>query len=294
VDYAIGIDLGGTNIKGYLIDAEGRTTGQAHHPTNDGKGDWKHSVAETVRALKAQCPGPLKGIGLSAPGLPNETNECIAYMPGRLQGLEFFHWGNYLHEKVCVLNDAHAATLAELRFGAAKGLRNAVLLTLGTGVGGGIVIDGNLYQGFFQKAGSLGHMSVEAGSGVMDITNMPGSIEDAIGNCTIEKRSLGRFKSTYDLLQAYKRGDHWATYVWLTSVQKLAVTIAALMNIFSPDAVVLSGGITQAEKDLFEPLNAFLDLYEWRPGGHATPVLKAQHGDMSGALGAASYVFTTL
>lgn len=293
--FSIGIDLGGTNIKGVLIHQTGEIVRQAYHPTHDGKGgDWKSAIAATVQDLKSTGPGPLAGIGLSAPGLPNATNECIAFMPGRLQGLENFHWGAYLGEKVLVLNDAHAATMAEVKFGAAKSMRNVVLLTLGTGVGGGLVLEGKLYQGFFQKAGSIGHLTVNATAGERDITNLPGSLEDAIGNCTVEKRSFGKFQSTHALLEAYRQGDHWARYVWLNSIQKLAVALAGLMNVFSPDAVILGGGIAQADQDLFGPLNAFMEHYEWRPGGHITPILKAQHGDLSGALGAASCVFDGL
>ena len=118
--------------------------------------------------------------------------------------MKAFHWGDFLNDTVHIVNDAHAALLAESRFGVAKGQRNVVMLTLGTGVGGGILIDGKLYQGNFQKAGHMGHTSVDAESD-RDITGMPGSLEDAIGNATIEKRSLGRFTSTYELLEAYKK-----------------------------------------------------------------------------------------
>ena len=186
------------------------------------------------------------------------------------------------------MNDAHAALLAESRFGVAEGLRNVVMLTLGTGVGGGILLDGKLYQGNFQKAGHLGHTTVDA-SGDLDITGMPGSLEDAIGNTTISKRSLGRFTSTYDLLEAYKKGDYLAQWVWLSSVRKLAISICSFVNCFSPDLVVLGGGITQAKDDLLGPLAEFMALYEWRPGGQATPVKIARFGDMAGAIGAASF-----
>ncbi|QHV97584.1 ROK family protein [Spirosoma endbachense] len=285
---AIGIDLGGTWIKGVLMDIEtGEIVKQLYHPTN-GEKDWKLAVAETVADLKALSSGPVKATGLSAPGLPNETNQYIAFMPGRLSGLEGFHWGHYLNDSVHIVNDAHAALLAESRFGVARKQRNVVMLTLGTGVGGGVLIDGRLYQGNFQKAGSLGHIAVDSERD-RDITGMPGSLEDAIGNATVEKRSLGRFTSTYQLLEAYKQGDYFAQWVWLSSVRKLAVGVSSLINCFSPDLVVLGGGITQAEDDLLLPLAEFMNLYEWRPGGQTTPIKIAQFGDMAGAIGAASF-----
>ncbi|UHG90009.1 ROK family protein [Spirosoma oryzicola] len=285
---AIGIDLGGTWIKGVLMNSEtGEIVKQLYHPTN-GEKDWKQAVAETVADLRKLSPDNVTATGLSAPGLPDETNQYIAFMPGRLSGLEGFHWGSFLNDDVHVVNDAHAALLAESRFGVAKGYRQVVMLTLGTGVGGGILIDGRLYQGNFQKAGSVGHIAVD-GESVSDVTGMPGSLENAIGNCTIEKRSMGRFTSTYQLLEAYKQGDYVAQWVWLSSVRKLAIGVSSLINGFSPDLVVLGGGITQAEEDLMRPLAEFMTLYEWRPGGQATPLKIAQFGDMAGAIGAASF-----
>ncbi|GAB3505298.1 ROK family protein [Spirosoma knui] len=290
---AIGIDLGGTWIKGVLMNSDtGEIVKQLYHPTNGEKDQtdvhWKQAVSETVKELRDYSAEPVEFTGLSAPGLPNVTNQCIAFMPGRLSGLEGFHWGNFLNATVHVVNDAHAALLAESRFGVAKGCRNVVMLTLGTGVGGGILIDGKLYQGNFQKAGHIGHMTVDAEAD-RDITGAPGSLEDAIGNATIERRSLGRFTSTYQLLEAYKQGEYFAQWVWLTSVRKLAIGINSLINLFSPDLVVLGGGITQAEDDLLRPLAEFMSLYEWRPGGQVTPIKIAHFGDMAGAIGAASF-----
>lgn len=295
---AIGIDLGGTWIKGVLMDIyTGEIVKQLYHPTNDDKdksdAHWRQAVADTVADLHEQAnrlPGgtTVKAVGLSAPGLPNDTNQYIAFMPGRLDGLEGFHWGHFLNQPVQVINDAHAALMAESRFGVAKGHQNVIMLTLGTGVGGGLLIDGKLFQGNYQKAGHLGHITVNTESD-LSITGQPGSLENAIGNATIEKRSLGRFTSTYQLLEAYKRGDYFAQWVWLSSVRHLAIGICALTNAFSPDLVVLGGGITQAEDDLMLPLAEFMNMHEWRPGGRSTPVKLAHFGDMAGAIGAASF-----
>jgi len=300
---AIGIDLGGTWIKGVLMDIyTGEIVKQLYHPTNceadradtqQGATHWKQAVKEAVHDLHRHAdalPGgsTVQAVGLSAPGLPNATNQCIAFMPGRLPGLENFSWGHFLNEPVHVVNDAHAALVAESRFGVAKGYKNVVMLTLGTGVGGGILIDGKLYQGNAQKAGHLGHITVNTESD-LSITGQPGSLENAMGNATIEKRSQGRFTSTYQLLEAYKQGDYFAQWVWLTSVRHLAIGICALANAFSPDLVVLGGGITQAEDDLLLPLAEFMNLHEWRPGGQSTPIKLAYFGDMAGAIGAASF-----
>jgi glucokinase len=290
--YTIGIDLGGTNIKGLILDQKGEIIKQTHIPTKDtGDGTWRNNVKEAVEALKNEFPHPIMGIGLSAPGLPNADNSCIVFLPNRLAGLENFNWTDFLGNKTYVLNDAHSALMAEAAFGIAKGKKNVVLLTLGTGVGGGILINGQLYQGLSQMAGHLGHIVVDSESDTPSITGMVGSLEYAMGNYSVEKRSLGKFPSTWALVEAYRKGDTWATYVWLSSVRKLSLAIVSLSNAFSPDMIVLSGGITLAEDALFTPLSHFMDLYEWRPGGKQTTIAQAQFSDMAGAIGAAGFVF---
>jgi glucokinase len=211
---AIGIDLGGTRIKGVAVDEEGNLLQQIYTPTNDGDdGVWKKAVAETVNELLQNLNGNTV-IGISAPGLPDKENTTIAFMPGRLEGLENFVWKDYLQCPVFVLNDGVAALVAEAKTGAAKNSINAIMITLGTGVGGALLINKQPYQGSFNKAGHIGHMVIND-SGDRDVTGMPGSLEECIGNCTIEKRSNGKFASTHELLNAYKKGDEFAKQVWL-------------------------------------------------------------------------------
>ena len=289
---AIGIDLGGTHIKGVLIDTvTGVVLQQLLTPTDDGEGQpWQRAVRDTVRALKQPLTEPLRGIGLSAPGLPTPDNTAIACMPGRLQGLEGFDWSGFLGEPVRVLNDAHAALMAEARFGALAGVQHGLMLTLGTGVGGGLLLNGQLYQGFFQMAGHLGHITVDADSPQRDITNVPGSLEDAIGNVTVGRRSFGRYQTTHELVDGYRQGEPLATLVWLTSLRHLAVALASLANAFSPEVIVLGGGITQADHSLFGPLQPFFELFEWRPAGKKTTIRKAYFDQWAGAIGAAAFL----
>lgn len=287
---AIGIDLGGTRIKGVLLDTRtGAVIEQRITPTNDGDSNaWQTGVAQTLQALQAATTEPILGVGLAAPGLPTADNTAINYMPGRLQGLEDFDWSAFLSVPVRVLNDAHAALLAEARFGVARGAKHVLMLTLGTGVGGGLLLNGQLYQGFMQRAGHVGHMTLNADSEQAGITNTPGSLEDAIGNMTVARRSYGRYHNTQELIDAYRQGEPLATLVWLTSLRRLAVAIASLVNTFSPERVVLGGGITQADDALFTPLQTFLDLYEWQPGGEKVMICKAHFAEWAGAIGAAA------
>src|SRR5688572_518956 len=288
----IGIDLGGTRIKGVAIDLEGNILHQTYTATNDGEGEvWKEAVAKTVNYLKQKLNIQKVAVGISAPGLPNNDNTTIAFMPGRLEGLENFVWKDYLQSPVYVLNDGVAALVAEAKTGAAKNSTNAIMITLGTGVGGALLINKQPFQGSFNKAGHIGHMVIDS-TGDADITNMPGSLEECIGNCTIEKRSNGKFTSTQELLEAYRNGNEIAKQVWLTSVKKLAIGLASASNFISPDTIVVGGGIAEANDDLFIPLNKWFDEFEWQPGGIRPKIVKATQGDLAGAIGAACFALS--
>jgi glucokinase len=288
-DVSIGIDLGGTRIKAVAIDKSGNILNQFFHSTSDNEDmTWKDTVKKAVHEVQNKIKTQNTVIGISAPGLPNADNSAIAFMPGRLQGLENFNWSGFLGTRTFVLNDAVSAIVAEARFGVAKDRKNVAMLTLGTGVGGAILIDGKPYQGAFNKAGHLGHMVIDS-NGAPDITGMPGSLEDAIGNCSINKRSFGKFNSTEKLLEAFRNGDNFAAEVWLTSVRKLAIGLASLTNILSPEMIILGGGITNAGKELFTPLEQYMNIFEWRAGGNKTEIVKAHFGELSGAIGAACF-----
>lgn len=290
---AIGIDLGCTNIKAVLLDEQGNILYQHRQETREQEDrHWKQAISTIVKDFGLRSPDPVTAIGLCAPGLANATNTCIQCMPGRLPGLENFNWSDFTGKNIFILNDAHAALTAEASFGTGKGKKHALILTLGSGVGGGILIDGQLYQGLSQMAGHFGHTTVDAGVHTRDVTNMPGSIEDAIGNITIQQRSYGRYQTTFDLIEAYRRGETFAVWLWLDSVRKLAISIASAINLISPEVVIIGGGISQAEDALMKPLIQFLELYEWRPGGKHTPLVAAQFSDMAGAIGAGAFALS--
>ena len=287
--FAIGIDLGGTRIKGSAVDTDGNILHRLYTPTYDGDGAvWKHAVADTVNDLLRKIEGDGSVIGISAPGLPSADNTTIAYMPGRMQGLENFSWKEFLQRPTYVLNDAVAALIAETTSGAAKNKKHVVMLTLGTGVGGVVMIDGKPYLGAFNKAGHIGHMVINDERD-RDVTGMPGSLEECIGNCTVEKRTKGKFTSTHDLLAACNNGDVFAKEVWLRSVKQLAIGIASITNILSPETIVLGGGIAEAGDVLFKPLSEYMQEFEWRIGGNKVEIVKALYGDLAGTIGAASF-----
>ncbi len=287
---AIGIDIGSTNIKGVLFDENGTLIHEVSCETNEKESvRWKKTIAELFLKLKEKADVKDIPVGLCAPGLAAANNDSIVLMPGRLSGLEHFIWSEWFKTPTWVINDAHAALMAEAKFGAGKGYDDIIMLTLGTGVGGGIMIKGALHQGLLSRAGHLGHITMNADCDDTDITQMPASLEDAIGNSTIAKRSMGRYSSTLQLVEAYKTGDTFASYIWLHSIKRLAIGLCNFINIISPQLIILGGGIAQAGTDLFQPLDDFMDIFEWRYANTRTPVVQASFDEYSGAAGAAAF-----
>jgi glucokinase len=285
---AIGIDLGGSSVKGLAVTSAGKILAKVNRRFDVGEAmDWAEKVRNlAVRLQRGRSRS--SSIGLSAPGLAAADGLSIACMPGRLQGLEGLTWTSWLRARrpVPVLNDAHAALLGEIWLGAARGMENVILLTLGTGVGGAAMVDGQLLRGHIGRAGHLGHTCLDP-EGPRDVCNMPGSLEAAIGNCTIRERSGGRFQTTHDLVAAHLAGDAEASKIWLKSVRALACAIGSFINILDPEAVIVGGGIARSGAALFKPLAAFVRDVEWQPGDRRAKILPAKLGEFAGALGAA-------
>lgn len=288
--YLIGIDLGGSSVKALAVAPTGELLFQDTLAFDDTVPfAFATAVKHAVEQIEKEAGTRSKIIGISAPGLAHRSERSIAHMPGRLSGLEGYDWKLELgrDHPVPVLNDAHAALLGEHWLGAAQGVDNVFMLTLGTGVGGAAIVDGRLLRGAIGRAGHLGHISLDAGSPRIDICGTPGSLEDLVATCTISERSGGRFETIQALVAAVEKNDPGALAIWEDSIRSLAVGIASLVNVLDPEAVVIGGGVSRAGATLFEPLQRHLAHYEWRPGGHAVRIVPAQLGSMAGAYGAA-------
>jgi glucokinase len=283
----IGIDIGGTQIKMSAFSSDGEILAHWTRDTGDRPTSGVPAFAQAVRRMLREAnAGPATRVGVAAPGVPARDGRSIAYQPGKMHGIEGFDWGTFLEREVPVLNDAHAALLGEVWQGAAKGAKDAILLTLGTGVGGAILSDGRLLKGSFGRAGHLGHVSVTEDA-ERSIFGTPGSLEAAIGNYTVAARSNGRFSSTRELVEAHCAGDAEATALWQRSLRTLARALASFINILDPEVVIIGGGITKAGPVLFKPLADYLDEIEWRPAGRRVSIVPAALGEWAGAYGAA-------
>ena len=285
--YSIGLDIGGTSVKSVRVTGAGEELSRETMTIDASDPYWPRQVRELVARIERSA-GPAAAVGVASPGIAGRDGRCVWWMQGRLAEVQDLDWTAFLarSEAVPVLNDAQAALIGEAWLGAAAGCANVFLLTLGTGVGGAALVDGRLLRGHLGRAGHLGHICLDP-AGPPDIVGTPGSLEDAIGNCTVSARSGGRFTSTLALAAAAAGGDKEADAVWRCSIRALACGIASLVNVLDPEVVILGGGIAAAGRALFDPLGKELDELEWRPHGRQARVVAAKLDEFAGAIGAA-------
>jgi glucokinase len=270
---ALGVDIGGTFTKLVVVDDSNAIVHRSRIATDDSPASRLPDDVQTEVARIEATVGPMSSIGVACPGLVDRGDEVVYWMKGRLDVLEGLDWTRALGRphRVRVINDAQAALAGECA------------------LGGAIMCDGRVITGSIGRAGHLGHITVQA-SGGKDIVNTPGSLEDAIGNCTVSQRTAGRFTSTADLVAAHLAGDAGASRVWLASVQQLAAGIVSIVNAVDPSRVILGGGIaSHAGEALLSPLRVQMSEYEWRPRGVGVEIVLATLGDEAGAIGAAAY-----
>jgi glucokinase len=291
--YAIGCDVGVTHLKLAAVTSSGEVLTRRQTGTCADRPDWPGRVRDAIAATERDF-GPAGCVGLAAPGIAAPDGRCIWWMQGRLSEVQGLDWSQFLGRSVPVLNDAQAALLGEAWLGAAKGSRNVLLLTLGTGVGGAAMVDGRLLKGHLGRAGHAGHISLDP-HGSRDIANTPGSLEDRVGNATIAARTNGRFSTTHDLVVAAESGDASARSIWLETVELLAAGIASLINVLDPEVLVIGGGIARAGVRVLGAIRASILR-------HALPAatrdlrieLSAVDEEVAGVIGAAQFALDQL
>lgn len=292
---AIGIDLGGTNIFGGLVDGSGRLVATAKRPTpaSEGHGAVFAVMKVMIRELLAQTGGRrVAGIGLGIPGLldraagisilsPNLGWRQVPVRP------EFAEFGLPLEMD----NDVRCHALGELHFGAARGASDVILITLGTGIGSGIILNGALYRGSAGLAGEIGHIPLEPG-GPLCGCGKRGCFEAVAGGNAIGRRAqeAGIGATARELFEKAATGDEQA----LTLVDRVAYDlgrgISAYVNVMNPQRVIVGGGVAQAGELLLAPLRRYARA-ETMPGIRDTfAILPATLGDEAGAVGAAALI----
>ncbi len=308
--FYVGIDLGGTFIKGGIVNQNGCVLASDKVPTESEKG--ADGVAKNIAALVqslmqklALTNADVVGIGMGVPGMIDSKAGNVIYSNN-------LNWTDFrIGEKVQALtgltvkiaNDANVAALGEVKFGAAKDCDNVIMITLGTGVGGGIVAEGKLIEGNKSAGAELGHMVIVT-DGERCTCGRRGCLEayasaTALIRDTKVAMQLHRDSKMWEVGSldnvdgktafAYRTCDAYAQQVVDNYIKYLAMGLTNFANIFRPEAILLGGGVCAEGDNLVKPLQAILDRDIFAGTmGPQVKILTAQLGNSAGLLGAAA------
>lgn len=306
-DPTIGVDIGGTKVLAVSLDESGTILNEERRPTPRGAEALVETVAEVVAAVRGSIESLRLGVG--APGLVDRDG--VLHFAPNLRNADGLALRRSLEAAipgsvVRVGNDATCAGWAERTYGAARGADHAILVTLGTGIGGGIVVNGQLLEGANGYAGEIGHMVVDR-NGPPCPCGKRGCWErfasgSGLGRLAREAAHAGQADRVVELAggdpeavrgehvtRAAMEGDAEALEVFTQFSWWLALGLANLANVFDPQCFVLGGGLVEAGMVLLEPTRrAFLELVEAADQRPEVGIVLAQLGERAGAIGAAA------
>ncbi len=308
--YYIGIDLGGTFIKGGVVDSQGNIVAQGKIPTESEMGSERvasniASLAQTLMEGGNIAHADVVGVGIGSPGMIDSKKGEVVFA-GNL-GWTHFPLANAVESRlrlpVKIANDANVAALGETKFGSGKAYENTILVTLGTGVGGGVIIEGKLFEGYRSAGAELGHAVIMAG-GEPCTCGRKGCLE-AYASATALIRDTKRAMEAHETSKMWEIGsldqvtgktafdyygvDEYAKNVVDKYMEMLGTGLANLANEFRPEAILLGGGVCAQGDTLLKPLQAFLDRELFaRDKGPQVKICIATLGNSAGVLGAAA------
>jgi glucokinase len=288
----LGLDLGGTLLKWAVVEsADGSWDRLATDrvPTRlDAGADGLVAQLEEAAAAAAAQWGPIASVGLGIPGRYDAAGGRVTLTPNipvRWEGTRVVdRLEAVVHVPVHLINDARAFTLAELRLGAGRGAQTLVGMTLGTGVGGGVVIWGRLYLGRDGAAGEIGHQTIDPDGPFCNCGNR-GCVE-AFARADVIAATCGA-SSVEEAVRAAAAGDARALDGLAQVGRYLGIGIANMVTILTPDRVVVGGGVAAAGEILFAPIRAELDRRVRMTGSATVEIVPAELGIWAGAIGAA-------
>lgn len=312
-DHIIGVDLGGTNVRAAVVTTNGSIVGEGRTDSRAMEG-LDATLGQIVAAIRMAiadagiCSSSVSGIGMGVPGTVKNDEGLVLWSPN------FKDWNGVqlrdpivaqLGVPVSMGNDANVAALGEYAFGAGQGSRCMVMLTLGTGIGSGLIINGRNWVGVSEAAPEMGHHIVLA-DGPRCGCGRYGCVEalcrrDAIVDRAARKAHLGRHtslieKSGHDLryitpamiAEAASEGDTISVETLQETGYYLGIAISNIINMLSPDKVIIGGGIAQAGDLLFAPIRRTVEVNALHEMLKVCEILPAQLGDDAGVLGGAA------
>lgn len=298
--FILSIDLGGTNLKIGLVDLKYKVKDKEILKTksHESKVELINAIIKSVYSIIARNKlklSDIAGLGLGLPG-PIDVEKGVVHFFPNIPGWKEVKLRSILQKKlkfpVVLDNDANLMSLAEYKLGAAKGSLNAICLTLGTGVGAGVIINGSLYRASTFAAGEIGHIPINVKGPRCNCGGIA-CVEAYIGNKRIERLARKIFKRSITLEETSvlaKRKDKRALRLWGQVGTNLGTALVGVVNLLNPDCVVIGGGVAKAGKILFDNVKEIVKNQAMPIQAKHVKILRAKLGGDAGLIGAAILV----
>jgi glucokinase len=296
--HVIGVDLGGTKILAGVVDRNGEIERRREHPTP--VGSEEELLAGVDAAVEELLDDDVVALGFGIPStIDQRTGRAVTSVNIPLAGIDFRgRMAEHFGLPVGIDNDANAAAIAEWAVGAGRGTRYMVMLTLGTGIGGGLILDGKPYRGSVGAAAELGHIVIEHdGRPCQGTCTGRGHLEaytTGVAAGIAARAAFGPAVDAHRLVRLAREGDETAIEILAGIGRILGSAIGSLVNIFDPELVVIGGGFAAADELLLGPAEEIVRREALPPARDTVRIVRAQLGTAAGLVGAGFVAFEAL
>lgn len=306
----IGIDVGGTNVKIALVDSDGKIGYSNTIPTRAEMGyeytinNMKQAIRDLMTETKLSAKD-IEGIGFGLPGQVDFKSgivRLITNIPGWVEIPLAKMIEDEFHIPTRIDNDVRCAALGELNFGAGKGCENLICITVGTGIGSGLIINGKLVRGASNAAGEIGHIKLQMHDGPICGCGDTGCLEAFASGPSIvamaEEYIMGGKSTKYRemangnditpfiVAEAAKAGDAVAKRIFTRMGEYIGIGMASVVNLLNPEKIIIGGGVADAGDILLNPLKETIKKRAMKIAGETVEVVPAQLGNTAGVIGA--------
>jgi glucokinase len=294
--FSAGFDLGGTQLKYGAVDGEGRLVLRGQIPSPGSMKDLLAALEEIWHGLKSDCPGPIRSCGFGFAGFFSLKDQKILHSPN-YPSLNNFDLvpalRKFIEVPFWIDNDANMAAYGEYMYGSGRGAQSLVLLTVGTGIGSGIILDGELWQGKCGFAGELGHITINPEGDLCNCGNR-GCLETEASAPRIVKNYLSLTGSrdpvtSRDVYLLAKKGDKAALESFARCAYYLGIGLGIVINFLNPERIIIGGGVVSAGKYLLAPAIDEARRRSHRVSFACCRIVKAALGNDAGLIGAAAW-----
>jgi glucokinase len=305
----LGLDIGGTRVKAAVVSREGEIIAAERIDTPFDFEGLQEAVSAMLQKLSAQTSA-VEGVGIGCKGIINPLTTRVEVLPGSLNYLEGHLLADLVrpalprNAQIAADNDARVALAGERAWGAARNRQNALMFTLGTGIGGGVLADGRILRGATGVAGHVGHLTIEP-DGLLCMCGNTGCLETVFSARALEgeasaalhrgvatrlRRRDGSLPTCADVFECASFGDRVASRILEAAIRKLSAGIAGLVHVFDPEVLIFGGQIVDAGDSLLVPLQREIAERTRLLLRRDVPVVRSELADPSGVIGAAALV----